>query len=211
MVEQRGKHVVLPVLFALVLLPVLQGCAPEPTEEDHPYYLNYRDTKQALARVVEARSDGLFIFPTDAPEGVNDMMSYTNNKHLKQMFYVYQGIRVESCIAVSPEECSERGEGESEYLIASGVDGDKKWRVFATATTSGLVATESGGRSSAADVPSPPEEWGSMDSPPRAPQPSESVDRVLELWAGYTFTTENEPAWITEYAQDPLICEPECY
>lgn len=196
-------------IFFLVLF--LQGCAPATTEEDHPYYLNYRDSKQALSRVIETRPDGLFIFPTAAPEGVNDIMSYTTNEHLKQMFYVYQDVKVETCIAISPEKCSERQEGESEYLIDSGTHGDKTWRVFATATTEGLITTEQGGHPTAPNTPTPPNTWGSMDSPPQEPQHNESVNRVLQLWAKYTFTTDIEPAWVATYAQDPLICEPECY
>ncbi|MFD2841460.1 hypothetical protein ACFSYH_12915 [Populibacterium corticicola] len=202
--------------MAVVIVVVLAGCTPAPTEEDHPYYLDWRDTKDALQRVIEAREDNLFIFPEQEPMGVNDIMSYASNDDLKQMFYVYRDVRILSCISRPPEKCShpEEQEGASVLMLAEGTDGDKEWRLFAKGVTGGPVDTElSSGEPNLSDPVREPQddEWGNMDSPPKKPVRSPSVDRVLALWSGYTLTTTEEPAWIEHYAEDPPVCLPDCY
>ncbi len=62
----RRRAVVFHAVGALVLSVFVTGCTPAPTEEDHPYYLDWRDTKDALQRVIEAREDNLFIFPAQS-------------------------------------------------------------------------------------------------------------------------------------------------
>jgi hypothetical protein len=74
----RRRAVVFHTVGLLVLSLFITGCTPEPTEEDHPYYLDWQFTKDAIQQVIEARKDNLFVFPEQEPVGVNYIMSYTN-------------------------------------------------------------------------------------------------------------------------------------
>ena len=210
--SSKGASVITVLLLCCVF--VLSACTQPKTVEDHPYYLDWNDTRQAMAQVIDAREDNLFIFPTDAPNGINYLMSYSSNPHLKQVFYVYKNIRINTCISTPPETCLDPNDEESQAVtLYQGNDGPKQWHITAEGIPDGYIVAEVGDGTIKRQSNSLHnfEEWGNLDSLAIRPPEIPAVDRILELWASYEFTTSEEPDWISKFAVDPPVCTPECY